>query len=132
MRFAETAQRNRLEACRSQRLGRQIVAIQGEDDAESFFVPQRLCQRQAALHMAIAIDAAAIAMDQRGTARRLRAFLPDMRIHRFQARLAEVVRPEDIPQWLDFASSYWTPLPAMAGAYLCQWRAMRPSMVAQA
>jgi hypothetical protein len=38
----------------------------------------------------------------------------------------------EIPQWLDFASSYWTPLPAMAGAYLCQWRAMRPVMVAQA
>ena len=38
----------------------------------------------------------------------------------------------EIPQWLDVASSYWAPLPAVAGAYLCQWRAMRPTVVAQA
>jgi hypothetical protein len=38
----------------------------------------------------------------------------------------------DIPRWLDFVSSYWVPLPALAGAYLCQWRVMRPTVVAQA
>ena len=38
----------------------------------------------------------------------------------------------DIPLWLDVASSYWVPLPAMAGAYLCQWRAMPRAVVAQA
>lgn len=38
----------------------------------------------------------------------------------------------DIPRWLDLASSYWVPLPAMAGAYLCHWRAMPSAVVAQA
>jgi hypothetical protein len=37
-----------------------------------------------------------------------------------------------MPQWLDVASSYWTPLPALAGAYLCQWRGMRPAITAGA
>jgi hypothetical protein len=38
----------------------------------------------------------------------------------------------DIPRWLDMMSSYWVPVPALIGAYLCQWRAMRPAVVAQA
>lgn len=38
----------------------------------------------------------------------------------------------DIPQWLDIASSYWVPIPALAGAYLCQWRATPPALPAQA
>ena len=38
----------------------------------------------------------------------------------------------DVPQWLDMISSYWVPVPALAGAYLCQWRAMRPAVAAQA
>jgi hypothetical protein len=38
----------------------------------------------------------------------------------------------DVPHWLDMISSYWVPVPALAGAYLCQWRAMRPAVVAQA
>jgi hypothetical protein len=38
----------------------------------------------------------------------------------------------DIPRWLDLMSSYAVPLPALAGAYLCQWRAMPPAVVAQA
>jgi hypothetical protein len=36
----------------------------------------------------------------------------------------------EMPQWLDVASSYWAPIPALAGAYLVQWRAMRPVAVA--
>ena len=35
----------------------------------------------------------------------------------------------EMPRWLDLASSYWAPIPALAGAYLCQWRAMRPVAV---
>ena len=38
----------------------------------------------------------------------------------------------DMPRWLDIASSYWAPIPALAGAYLAQWRAMRPVVVAGA
>jgi hypothetical protein len=38
----------------------------------------------------------------------------------------------EMPQWLDVASSYWAPIPALAGAYLVQWRAMRPAVVAGA
>jgi hypothetical protein len=38
----------------------------------------------------------------------------------------------DVPRWLDIVSSYWAPLPALAGAYLCQWRAMPSAIVAQA
>ena len=38
----------------------------------------------------------------------------------------------DMPHWLDVASSYWTPLPALAGAYLVRWRAMRPAIAAGA
>ncbi len=38
----------------------------------------------------------------------------------------------DVPQWLDMISSYWVPVPALVGAYLCQWRAMRPAVAAQA
>ena len=36
----------------------------------------------------------------------------------------------EMPRWLDLASSYWAPIPALAGAYLVQWRAMRPVAVA--
>jgi len=38
----------------------------------------------------------------------------------------------DIPHWLDLLSSYAVPLPALAGAYLCQWRATPPALPAQA
>ena len=38
----------------------------------------------------------------------------------------------DIPRWLDMVSSYWVPLPALAGAYFCQWRAMPSAIGAQA
>ena len=38
----------------------------------------------------------------------------------------------DMPRWLDIASSYWAPIPALAGAYLAQWRAMRPAVIAGA
>jgi hypothetical protein len=37
-----------------------------------------------------------------------------------------------MPRWLDLLSSYWVPLPALAGAYICQWRAMRPAVAAAA
>jgi hypothetical protein len=38
----------------------------------------------------------------------------------------------DLPRWLDIVSSYWVPVPALLGAYICQWRAMRPAVVAAA
>jgi hypothetical protein len=38
----------------------------------------------------------------------------------------------DIPRWLDMMSSYWVPVPALAGAYLCPWRAMPSAAAAQA
>jgi hypothetical protein len=34
--------------------------------------------------------------------------------------------------WLDMLGSYWVPIPALMGAYLWQWRASSPSLVAQA
>ena len=37
----------------------------------------------------------------------------------------------DVPHWLDMISSYWVPVRPSPG-YLCQWRAMRPAVVAQA
>lgn len=37
-----------------------------------------------------------------------------------------------MPRWLDLLSSYWAPVPALLGAYICQWRAMRPVAIAAA
>jgi hypothetical protein len=46
----------------------------------------------------------------------------------------DIWTPDDglMPRWLDLLSSYWVPLPALAGAYICQWRAMRPAVAAAA
>ena len=38
----------------------------------------------------------------------------------------------DLPRWLDLMSSYWVPVPALLGGYICQWRAMRPAVAAAA
>ena len=38
----------------------------------------------------------------------------------------------DLPHWLDLISSYWVPVPALLGAYICQQRAMRPAVAAAA
>jgi hypothetical protein len=36
----------------------------------------------------------------------------------------------DLPRWLDLMSSYWVPVPALLGAHIGQWRAMRPAIAA--
>jgi hypothetical protein len=38
----------------------------------------------------------------------------------------------DLPRWLDLMSSYWVPVPALLGGYICQWRAIRPAVAAAA